>query len=453
LCLRGNEFSIEDSSSVAAGGSVISRYNWVFEHGVSSSTAIPSTQVGVGVHKVKYSSVGVKTVRLTVKDTNGCWDTAYKKLEVLAHPVAKLKVDKSKQCLRGNEFGFEDNSSTAVSGSSLKTYKWIFDQGSSTSSAKPDTADGKGVHKVKYDTVGSKTVQYRIMDNNGCWDTVKTTVEVLAHPIAKLSVDTSKQCLRGNEFSYRGSSSTAVGGSTLSRYNWIFDFGSSTPSATPSTISGVGSHKVKYSSSGVKTARLTVKDTNGCWDTITSKIEVLAHPVAKMTVNKDTQCLRGNEFLFRDTSSAVSGSKISRYNWSFDTGSAPGTAVGRGAFYHKVKYQYAGGRSIRLTVKDTNGCWDTAYKKISVNSHPLAQIKIAGQSLCYRGNEYKFEDSSSVSVRKINSYVWAFGKNANISTATGIGAHKIKYSDTGKSIIVLIVKDDNGCSDTTKRNI
>jgi hypothetical protein len=79
---------------------------------------------------------------------------------VLAHPVAKLKVDQSKQCLRGNEFVFDDNVSTAVSGSSLKTYKWIFDQGSSTSSAKPDTADGKGQHKVKYNSVGSKTVQW-----------------------------------------------------------------------------------------------------------------------------------------------------------------------------------------------------------------------------------------------------------------------------------------------------
>jgi gliding motility-associated-like protein len=296
------------------------------------------------------------------------------------------------------------------------------------------------------------------MDNNGCWDTSKLTVDVLAHPIAQLDIDTSKLCLRGNEFSNRGNSSTSVSGSTLSRYNWIFDFGASTSSATPATISGVGSHKVKYNSAGIKTTRLTVKDTNGCWDTITKKVEVLAHPVAKLTVNKDTQCLRGNEFTIKENGSvSVSGSKIVRYNWIFDLNAVGGNSAnpqfanGKDSF--KVKYNGSGYKIVRLTIKDTNSCWDTAISKIKVLAHPVAKLKILDDSLCLRGNEYQFSDSNSIAITKMKSYSWTFGRNASISSASGSGVHKIKYNDTGRSVVYLIIIDDNGCSDTTLKYV
>ena len=103
-----------------------------------------------------------------------------------------------------------------------------------------------------------------------------------------------------------------------------------------------------------------------------------------------------------------------------------------------------------VTVKDMNGCAQTAQLKI------IEAIKapIIPTSICpvdedvIRTSYFEVEDRTAIGGVGPYTYLWNFGAGATPATATGPGSHTVKYSSTGNRTITVTVTDATGISKT-----
>jgi len=388
---------------------------------------------GAFYHKVKYKYAGGRSIRLTVKDTNGCWDTAYKKISVNGHPKAQLKIAGQSLCFRGNEYQFEDSSS--ISAKKINSYIWTFGKNANISSA-----TGIGVHKIKYSDTGKSIIVLIVKDDNGCSDTTKKYIYTKSHPKAKLIQLNDSMCLRQNNFTFRDTSS-AILNSKISQINW--DFGGA---KSPTSASGKGPHNVKYSNIGNYKIRLTVKDTNGCWDTTFASIKVLEHPQAKYISSSLTGCAGLTTFKFQNKS--ILGSKsINNIWWDLGDGVKITDTIVNTKFKESKKY------SIKLNAKAKNGCDDTLIFDVVLDTIPNVKFaNITGDTQCLNENEFQFSDSSSArKSQTLSKWKWEFGDGDTDIINTPITKHK--YRNSGYYQVKLTRITKNGCSATVQTKV
>ncbi|MFY7848277.1 MAG: PKD domain-containing protein, partial [Bacteroidia bacterium] len=398
-CLRGNRFAVSNSSTGAAS------YEWSFGDGTTSTAASPVKT---------YSASGTYTFRLITLSSAGCRDTLSRSVTVNPNPVAGFSISNSAQCLRGNSFAIT-NSSTGAS-----TYNWSFGDASTSAVSSPSKT---------YTAAGTYTIRLVAFNASGCSDTMSRTATVHAQPAAGFTVNNNSQCLRGNNFSFTNSS---TGGNT---YGWSFGDGTTTSATSPSKT---------YNSTGTYNVRLIAITLNSCRDTLTRTVTVKAHPVARATVNNDTQCLSGNQFVFRAGSSTpVSGSSITGWRWTYGTGaSRSGDTVQSPS---AVVYSTSGVRAVSLFVTDANGCRDTGLVSVFAEPNPTASFTLTSSSQCLAGNRFSFTNSSSGAT----TYSWNFGDGTISSQTTPTKT----YSAAGTYTIRLIAISANGCRDTLSRTV
>lgn len=141
------------------------------------------------------------------------------------------------------------------------------------------------------------------------------------------------------------------------------------------------------------------------------------------------------------------------YNWSFGSGSAPGTQSGIGP--HPVHYTYNAtngsiGAWVILTV-GTPGCESVTdtVSNVHVNAIPDASISASPGNPCILGPK-TFQPVATQMPGF--SYSWNFGAGANMPTATTYGPHTIEYFTSGSKTVQLIVfsnADGASCGDTS----
>ncbi|MDN3657170.1 PKD domain-containing protein [Ferruginibacter paludis] len=133
-----------------------------------------------------------------------------------------------------------------VQNSAIKTWHWDFGDGTTASSS---------VVTHPYATVGAHTVSLVVTDNNGCTDSVKTTVTTTGS-----TIDFSYNQNSCNPLSIQFS---AIGNAPVNP-SWIFGDGGLATGATPTHVyANTGNYLVKYTA-----------QTGSCNDTITKNISV-----------------------------------------------------------------------------------------------------------------------------------------------------------------------------------
>lgn len=162
--------------------------------------------------------------------------------------------------------------------------------------------------------------------------------------------------------------------------------------------------------------------------------------VARLSVNKYSQCLRANSFIFYDSSYI-----------------GQGTITGRTIYFGDGQwsvqkcdthfYLQAGNYRVKLVVTDSNGCIDSAIQNINVLQHPEAGFQINLEKQCLDGNYFDFKDSTIVSGIPINEYGWNSGD---------LSVFKIKdiahlYSAPGTYQVKHWAVNDSGCADTISK--
>ncbi len=210
--------------------------------------------------------------------------------------------------------------------------------------------------------------------------------------------------------------------------------GNPTGSATAEPVNGTAPYSYLWSSSPAQTSQtlinvsggsysVTVTDDNGCSGT--ASVLIGDTPGPSLTVSSTNEmCGQANGTA---TVSVAGGTGTYTYNWS------------NGETTETISNLTSGNYSV--TVYD-GPCSGTASVFVGSTPGPLADF-VAYPSVANPGDDINFSDNSTGNVI---DWQWDFGDNS----PWGSGSHTThSYNQSGQYMVMLIVTDSNGCTDTT----
>lgn len=412
---EGATVTFTDTSSF---GGTLQTWYWDFGDGNITNSNSNAAQTH------PYAAAGVYNIKHFAKSSGSCKsDTSIKALRVYAKPLVKFGADAG--CVPDSIVHFHD--STTISDGQVLHYLWNFGDANSTPSH-PNTDTVKNPTHL-YIAPGIYNVMLTVTTANGCSSNTTMVLQVYPHPVAAFTINNSTQCLSNNSFTFTSTSSVAPPGSLT--YDWSFGDGNTSTATSPTHV---------YVSTGTFTVTLIVTSNNGCKDTITHAVTVNPSPVVAFIINDSTQCLQGNSFTFTNASSITAGTLT--YNWSFGDGNTATTT--------NTSHTYAssGNYTVALVATSNTGCKDSVSKPVVVYPQPVASFTVNDSAQCLSGNNFIFNNTSSLSSGTAN-YSWSFG-DGNTSTAVN-PFHT--YATTGSFIVTLVATSNNGCIDSVKKTV
>lgn len=398
-----------DQSTITAPDNIVA-WSWDFGNGNTSSQQNPTTP---------YSTNGTYTVSLTTTSSQNCTNTISQSVTVYAEPSASFDVNFSSNGLNApggclyETIDFTDNS-TINSPDNITTWEWDFGDGNTSNTQNP-------THQ--YATEGNYTVQLIITSNNGCTDTVSTTLDIYPVPVA--SYTTNDVCIY--------TSATFVESSTITSgniTNWDWDFND----ANNSTLQNP-THL--YSVDGNYTPQLIVTSDFGCKDTTTSSITIFPTPQSNFTAFD--ACIYDSAS-FMDQSSINAPDNIVNWNWDFGDGN---TSTNQNPSH---LYATTGSYDVQLLTTSNNGCVDSVLLPVRIFSKPVADYSTTDVCL---GTPTLFNDNSTVAGDIIATWEWDFGNGQNSSNQSIAYTYPVDGSYTTE----LIVTSSKGCKDTIQNPV
>lgn len=218
----------------------------------------------------------------------------------------------------------------------------------------------------------------------------------------------------------------------LAAWDWSFgDGGTSTAINPPYT----------YSTSGSFTATLIVKNSFNCYDTIKKPVTVYNLPNTVWTYSRTCA---GSSLLvnFYDNSTIAFPDTIASYDWDFG-------GMGTSTLQSTAQtFSASGNWNITHIVTSKKGCTKTSTLNINVTPPPVAGFDYDNSVSLNIGAPIQFTDTSKYAV----SWSWNFDYNNVPFTSTSQNPINTYYSN-GLYTVMLIVKDQFGCSDTATKKI
>jgi len=271
------------------------------------------------------------------------------------------------------------SSFTATDAGIGATYAWNFGSGSS-----PATATGLGPHAVTYSSNGTKTIGLTVT-LAGCVGIDSENFTVNELPSVSLVLPDIEECISSTTLTL--SNGTPSGGS----------YSGTAVSGTnfDASVAGLGTHTITY----------TYTDGNGCINTATDEIEVLALPVLSFTLGADEACIS-------DITLALSGGSPGggTYSGTAVTGTNFNpAAAGIGA--HTITYSYTNGK----------GCNNTITDVIDVYDFPSIDVVLPADPTSCGGNEGSVTVTASGGTGtfeyQLNAGAWQSSPNLTSLTA------------------------------------
>ncbi len=373
-------------------------YLWQFGNGATATSQNPT---------ITYSTPGLYTIKLTVTNANGCIDTAIQFVNVTAKPTVAFVVNNSNQCLNNNNFAFTPTPSNPA----IVSYLWSFGDGTFSTASNP----------VKtYSAINAYTVKLVATTSNGCIDSSLQTVSV--NPAVQANFNASIDlCTSAVTFN-----NTSTGTSTGFPFTWYFGDGTSTQVANPvKQYSSFGSYSVKL----IATNRF-------CSDSIVKQIFVPQRVSAQFNVNSATQCLKNNVFNF-SVANPISGNT---YIWDFgDTTYSTLPIVSKA-------YTRIGAYTVKLLVRNSNGCVDSTSLLVRVNGTPTPSFIYTSNYIC-AGTNIQFVNTTNITTGV--SYLWSFGDG---TFSTDYSPFK-SFVFGGSYPVKLVATSASGCKDSAFVNV
>jgi gliding motility-associated-like protein len=371
-----------------------------------------------------YREPGTYSVTLRVSN-NGCDTTITKTAYITAvNPFPRFSPQ-GIDCDRRTEIGFEENSLGAIT-----SWKWNWGDGKeNTYTAKTSPA------KHQYDRTGVYLVKLTVTDGT-CTSTDSMNIEVYAPSPITITTDKSMLC----------SSETLKASITSidrSIYNWYNSWTSS--DGTPGYWDYYSYETATFNSlrPGKDTIRFVGYNKQGCTDS-SNKVVVNVHgPIANF-LNPDVLECRGTELTFTDQTDISNGKPIKTWSWNFGDAASPQifTAPPFKHAYNKSGYFYP-----TLTVTDEDGCTSTAYGSMLQVNGPNADFMPSATLIPPGGDVWFYNFTTETG--GYPTYEWDFGDN---TTSTDDSPYK-NYPNKGIYTVKLLVRDDNGCTDSAQKQI
>ncbi|MCB9252052.1 MAG: gliding motility-associated C-terminal domain-containing protein [Flavobacteriales bacterium] len=240
----------------------------------------------------KYSSAGIKNVKVTVNLTGGGSCVATKSVTVYNLPVFKFSQDPANEyCLWKNSVCLFDSSYTIDNGTSISKRIVLWDDGAQSVRSNPPATDSICHH---YDNPGVFKLTIELTTDKGCKAKKDIDIEIFKDVVPSIKVFSTDNNLLGYCDSARTEFFDVTSSDTSTVINKIYDWGDGTKVSTRSThvqhfYQKTGSYKVS----------LTYEQKNGCFTTRDTVITVIVYSVDfNLSRNSYKQCF-GNVFRFQ----------------------------------------------------------------------------------------------------------------------------------------------------------
>lgn len=407
-CLVGNNFMLTDNTNYSGDGGYTRLWN--LGNGNTDTSSLVSLSKS-------YNTSGIYTIKLLTIGNNGCKDSLTKSVSTGVKPIAGFSTNNINQCLNSNDFVFTD---TSTANSGTLTRVWNLGSANNTSTL-------VSLNRT-FTLAGNYTIKL-ISNNLGCRDTATKIVSVFPNAKVGFSNNNNTQCLTGNSFIFNDTSSISTG--TLTR-NW--DFGNN-------TFDNSNVAFVSYSKANTYQVKLVITTNEGCKDSLIKTVTINSNPSAGFILNNSEQCLNGNNFNFTDTSKTTNGN-LSR-TWNFGTGINDISSI----INPNKTYNNSGVYQVKLLVNN-NGCKDSITKSITVFPKPAVGFIINNNTQCLKGNNFIFNDTSSISSGNYTRN-WSLG-NGTFATSSGVNT---SYENANNYIVKIVITSNNGCKDSLSKLI
>ncbi len=390
ICRRSNV-----TFNSTANSQNILNYAWSFGDG-STDSINPVTHT--------YINSGVYDVTLIVTSTDGCKDTLTRQQYIhVSGPIAAFTAPTAVNC-RVTNITFTDSSSTDGT-HPITQWIWNFGEGSpQTFTAPPFTHT--------YLNSGSYSVFLTVIDSQGCQDTVRNVSAIsISNPVTIFkSTDTATCANSPVRFT-----STSTG--TQLTYLWSFGDGGTSTLRNPT---------YNYVADGMYTVKLSVRDRNGCTDSLT-KINYIhvASPVAIFDVSDTLGTCPPLVVNFTNRS-------INYTSFEWDFGDGTGSTLANPFHF----YSEPGTFIAKLTVRKLS-C-TSVYTKTIVVKGPQGSFTYNNLIGC-RPLTTNFIGTSIGSI----SFIWDFNDGTTTPTRDSIISHN--YTIPGNYLPKMILIDTSGC--------
>ena len=294
-----------------------------------------------------------------------------------------------------------------------------------------DFGDGKGYNQIQ-DSIffislknGGNYVFTLKANNYGCITTTSQNVNIFYPPIASFSKQFGN-CYN-EQITYQNNSTVKEGNLY---YKW--ELGEN------NVLNFSKNPTYKYSTSGYKNVKLTVRTDFGCADSITKSIYIKPAPLASFK-STDYCIIRPTQFT--NTTPKIPGS-VASYFWDFGNGDV--------SYTENVNQSWntLGLKTVKFKVSLDNGCWDTTQMLIYVLDEGTPKYTV--QTKC-SNDTCKFTNLSSNSTGGIMLYKWYFGDGDSSEKENPIHVYKNRYDKNFS--VSLICKIPNGCATPLTKNI
>lgn len=397
----GNSVSFTSTSSTNGASPIVS-YVWDFGDGSQFGNGQTTSHI--------YTTPGLKTVTLTVTNSNGSADPEVKTnyINVLASPTADFSIS-GIGCTVPLTLTFNNLSSAGA------TYDWVFGNGQTSNLQNPPSQT--------YNTAGSYNAILTVTSSNGC--IAKDTEAVVVSNYQTAMIIPSIGCV-GQTVLFEDNSTAGA-----NTWNWNFGGQGTSTNQNPSfTFNTAGTYNIQLSSQNTN---------SGCSGSSSQQITIQPTPTPSFTATPTSNCAPA---LINFTNTSQGGTT---YVWNFGDGQQF-----NGANPLSHTYVTNGSYDVTLTMTTANGCSGVYsaqdYINISnVEAHFNANVTGGCNPLIVQ-----FSDSSitpSVS-NPIVSWNWTFG---NGQTSNLQNPPPQTYT-IGLYDVSLTVTTQSGCTGTITMN-
>ncbi len=339
-----------------------------------------------GMEQIKhyYKNPGIYTVTMKASNTCNNTDTIISFLITLNQkPVGDFTTAKTSYC-RNETISFQNNSAAGY------TYEWYFGDGSSSTLFSPSHS---------YAIAGSYQVTMVIKSLNAnasfCTDTVRHSIVV--NNLAPTNYVSNAAPTNCAPFNFVANSNQPAGNIA----NWIF----SDPNSIDTLATGNNATHL-FGKAGDYKVTLISFNNAGCSDTGITYLHIVPKPVAAFLASDTIKCLNADTIFFTNKSSYAALDPV-QYNWYINGVLMSSTKDFKHNFSNSASTTAATSFIVLLVATNSNGCTDSASKKITIiprskpafsilPSQGCAQISVSFTNNSQFANIYKWYINDSL---------------------------------------------------------
>lgn len=345
-------------------------------------------------------------VHLTTISDSGCVSTYRQKIHIKEQPTAQFITEQN--C---KDFSVRYRDTFSIKG--RHKVRWDFGDGS--------TANQRFDLRHDYGKPGTFDVTLHAAYGADCADSFTRSITV--DSLVEAGFSAANSCVR-DSVSFQNTSSFPKGSIS---YQW--DFGDS------SALVGASNPKHLYTKNGSYTARLLLTHGNGCQDSLSREVKIIAppdiSPIAEKACNADS-------FLFQIKPTEIHQSY--RFSWQLGDGTEVKDSLRFRHKYDSIQLY----NTLLISSIDSVSCRDSIFIDLQ-NTAPFSAHFMAA-SLCF-GDTTQFTDSTDYtglySFRR-----WYFGDGDSSDSKNPGHAYQ-----AGLYQVRLVLESDSGCRDTAVQEI